>query len=67
MSKKEKNGILEKIKNYIKIFTEKSSGYLSNLLETLKELPKAMFFEIIIYTMELMNNCGKKCLEQRKV
>ena len=66
ISKDEKNEIIEKIKNYIKIFTEKSSGYLNNLLETLKELPKAMFFEIIIYTMELMNKSGKKCLEERK-
>ena len=61
-----KNEIIQKIKKYISIFTLKSTGYLNNLLDILQKTPKNIFWEIIIETMEQMNNNGKKCLEERK-
>ena len=65
--KDDKNIIINNIKNYIKIFTEKSSGYLFNLLDVFKNIPeKKYFFEIVIFTIQDINKCGKKCLEERK-
>ena len=65
---KEKNAIIiiSNIKDYIKIFTEKSSGYLFNLLDIFKNTPEEYFFEIVIFTIGDINKCGKKCLEDAK-
>ena len=53
--------IINNIKNYIKIFTEKSSGYLFNLLDVFKNIPeKKYFFEIVIFTIGDINECGKE-------
>ena len=61
-----KQNITNNIKNYIKIFTLRSSGYLYDLLDTLKGCPKMTFYEIVIFAMEQKNINGKKCLEERK-
>ena len=58
--------IIEKIINYIVIFTLKSYGYLNNLLDILEKSPKKIFLEIVVITMGTMNFNGKKCLEERK-
>ena len=58
--------IKEKIKNYLKIFTKKSSGYLTDLFEILKDLPEEIFYEIITYTMQEINIIAKKCMEEKK-
>ena len=58
--------IIKNIKEYIKIFTQQSSGYLDNLVEMMKEIEKKIFFEIVSIVIEELNNCGKKCLEERK-
>ena len=62
----ETDKIKEKIKIYIKIFTIKSSGYLTDLLEIIKDLPEEIFYEIITYTIQEINTIAKKCLEERK-
>jgi len=65
-SEENKNQIKENIKNYIKIFTLQTSGYLNDLLDILINIPKKIFYEIIVFSMEQMNIGGKKCLEERK-
>ena len=65
-NKEDKNTIINNIKNYIKIFTKKSSGYLFNLLDIFQNIPKNYFFEIIIFTIGEINECGKECLKERK-
>jgi len=62
----DKNRIINNIQNYIIIFTEKSSGYLFNLLDILQNTPKKYFFEIILFVVKDINKCGKKCLEKGK-
>ena len=61
-----KTEIKNKIIEYLKIFTLKSSGYLNELLNILQKAPKKIFLEIVVFTMEQINNNGKKCLEERK-
>ena len=58
-----KNKIIKKIKEYIDEFIMKSSGYLNNLVEAIKTMPKELFYEIITYIMEKLNDCGKNCLK----
>ena len=58
--------ILKNIKEYIKTFAKQSTGYLDNLLELMKNENKKIFFEIVVMVIEELNNCGKKCLEERK-
>ena len=62
----DKQSIIEHIKGYIKIFALQNSGYLDSLLEMLKEIEIKTFFEIISVVIEELNNCGKKCIEERK-
>ena len=57
------NNIINKIKEYINVFLSKGSGYLTDLVETLKDIPKKIFYEIIVFIMEKYNECGKKCLK----
>ena len=71
ISKGEQLEIVRKIKNYIKIFIDKSSGYLNNLLETLKLMAtkkkfKINFYNIIIFVMEELNKLGKDSIRSNK-
>jgi len=60
----EKKEIFKKIEKYLTYFIDKSSGYLSNLLEILSPLQKGKlckdFYKIVINIMEKLNNCGKE-------
>jgi hypothetical protein len=47
-----KDKIMKNIKEYIDEFIMKNSGYLNNLVETIKTIPKELFYEIITYIME---------------
>jgi len=58
-----KDKIMKKIKEYIDEFIMKNSGYLNQLVEAIKTIPKELFYEIIIYIMEKYNTCGKNCLK----
>ena len=67
LEKKDQYEIIEHIKEYIKIFAKRPWGYLHNLIELMKNInKKAIFFEIIVITIEELNNYGKICLEERK-
>jgi hypothetical protein len=45
----------------------KSSGYLNNLVEKIKNnFPKKIFYEIIVLIMEKYNERGKNCLKEMK-
>ena len=59
-----KNNIINKTKDYIFEFIKKSYGYLNNLVETIKDFPKKIFYEILIFIMEKFNDCGKECLKK---
>ena len=59
-----KDKIIKKIKEYIDEFIMKNSGYLNNLVETIKPIPKELFYEIITYIMKKYNECGKNCLKE---
>ena len=58
--------IINKIKEYIKVFTQQSSGYLDQLVELMKNTKKKIFYEIILIVMEQLNECGKNCLQEKK-
>ena len=63
--------IVEKIKNYIKVFINKSSGYLNSLLEILSDMTKKKkfrinFYNIIIFVMEELNKLGKESILSNK-
>ena len=68
--KSEKKSIFEKIEKYLKIFINKSSAYLNNLLEILSSLQngstKKEFWNLIILIMEKLNECGKECIQKNK-
>jgi hypothetical protein len=66
ITKGDTDTIIKNVKEYMKIFTEQSSGYLDNLVEIMKEMPKKVFLEIVVNTIEQLNECGKKCLAERK-
>ena len=66
LSKDDQNSVINRIKGYIKIFAKQSSGYLDDLLEIMKEINKKIFYEIVTIVIEELNNCGKKCLGERK-
>ena len=58
------NNIINKVKEYCNQFIAKSSGYLNDLVETIKDFPEKNFYEIIVYIMEKFNECGKNCLRE---
>ena len=66
ITKNDQNEVIKHIKEYIKVFAKQSSGYLDSLIEMMKDINKKVFYEIIVITIEELNNCGKKCLEERK-
>ena len=55
--------IINNIKRYISQFIAKCSGYLTDLVETIKDFPKKIFYEIIVFIMEQFNEQGKACLK----
>ena len=57
---------MNNIKEYSKFFTNLNSGYLEDLLEVLKNIPKKNFIEIIVSTMEQLNECGINCLKEKQ-
>ena len=68
LPKGEKVEIFKKIEFYLNYFIDKSSGYLSNLLEVLSPLQtgdlKKEFYKIVINIMEKLNNCGKERIKK---
>ena len=66
LDKGEQERIKSNIKKYLNFFIKLSSGYLDNLLEVLKDLPKKVFYEIIVFIMEKFNECGLNCLKEMK-
>ena len=69
LDKAERKIIFDKIKKYLEIFINKSSGYLNNLLDILLPLQKNSktqreFNELIIYVMEQLNNYGIDCIKK---
>ena len=69
LDKGDKNHIFKKINEYIKLFIDKSSGYLNELLEILSKLrkvkkkkPKVQFYIIIVLVMKELNKLGKECI-----
>ena len=56
--------IMNKMKEYINIFISKCSGYLTDLVESIKDFPKKIFYGIVIYIIEQLNECGKQCLKK---
>ena len=72
IEKGDKNRITSKIKEYINIFIDKSSGYLSSLLEVLKDITKGkkknkiLFYELVISIMEELNKYGKEYISSNK-
>jgi len=71
IDKEEENHIKDKIKEYIEVFINKSSGYLNDLLEILQGIGKKIklkifFYNIIIFVLERLNKEGKECIESNK-
>ena len=67
----DKKHITDKIKEYIEVFINKSSGYLNNLLEIFQGLGKKtkfkiFFYNIIIFVLERLNKEGKECIKNNK-
>ena len=71
ISKGDQLELVEKMKKYIKIFIDKSTGYLNNLLDVLSSMTKKKkfkinFYNIIIFVMEELNKLGKDCIRSNK-
>ena len=64
LDKGEQIRIKENILKYLNIFIKLSSGYLDDLLEVLKDLPKKIFREINVFIMEKFNEYGINCLKK---
>ena len=67
----EQKTIAENIQKYVKIFIDKSTGYLNDLIEILNKLTqkkkyKVFFYNIIISILEELNNCGKESIKDNK-
>ena len=58
--------IVKNIEEYIIFFINLNSGYLDDLLEVIKNIPKKIFIEIIVFIMKKLNECGINCLKKRK-
>ena len=65
-SKDDCENAINKIEEYVKVFTKQSSGYLDDLVEVMKDMKKKIFYQIIVNIIEQLNECGKKCLADRK-
>ena len=62
----DKQNIINKMKEYINVFISKCSGYLTDLVESIKDFPLKLFYEIVIYIIEQLNEYGKQCLKELK-
>ena len=60
------DNITQKFKEYTKVFMEHNSGYLDDLIEVMKPINKKIFYEIVVNSIEQLNECGKNCLKERK-
>jgi len=71
IDQEDKDHIMDKIKKYIEVFINKSSGYLNDLLEILQGISttiklKLFFYRIIIFVLEMLNTEGKECIRSNK-
>ena len=66
ITKQNQERIIGKIGEYIKVFTQTSSGYLDDIIKVLENTKKKIFYEIIINVMHELNECGKQCLQEKK-
>ena len=62
----DEENIINKIIINILIFINNNLGYLNNLVEMMKILPKNIFYKIVAIIIEKLNELGKKCLKERK-
>ena len=72
IDREDKKHIMDKIKEYIELFINKSSRYLNDLLEILqgirkKNILKIFFYNIIIFVLERLNKEGKECIKNNKI
>ena len=65
-TKNDENEIIKKIIKKMLIFINKNSGYLNDLVEIMKILPKKIFLKIIVIIIEKLNDSGQYCLKERK-
>ena len=70
LDKGDKTHIFEKIKEYVQIFINKSSGYLNDLLEILSSMKKKKykvnFYQIIIFVITKLNELGRRTIISEK-
>ena len=71
LDKSEQKSIFKRIEKYIKIFIDKSTGYLDSLIEILSKLKnnrknKIFFYNLIIFVMKNLNDKGKECIQSNK-
>jgi len=67
ITKRDTETIIKNITKYLESFIKHSSGYLDELLEIMKEkMQEKVFYEIVVNVMTKLNECGKKCLEEKK-
>ena len=65
LKKSETTIFIEKIIESISLFINSNSGYLNDLIEMMKILPKQFYTEIIVIIIEKLNESGKNCLKER--
>ena len=58
-----KQNFINKTMKYVNFFINKSFAYLDNLLKTIQDYPKNIFYKIIVDIMEQLNNRGKQCIK----
>ena len=66
ITKENQKRIINKIAEYIKVFTQTSSGYLDDIIKVMENTKKKIFYEIITNVMHELNECGKQCLQEKK-
>ena len=70
LDKSDKEHIFGKINKYISIFINKSSGYLTELLEILSRLKKGKnkisFYTILVFIIQKLNELGQTCIFSNK-
>ena len=55
--------IIDKINIYLNEFISKSFGYLENLIKTIENIPKQIFYGILFRIIEKLNENGEKCIK----
>ena len=56
-------GIVDKINIYLNEFINKNFGYLDNLIKTMENIPKQIFYSIIYHTIIKLNEAGQECIK----